>query len=220
MEVEEIKEKILNSATELFMRDGCKRVTMDQIASNMHMSKRTLYELFSTKEELLTACTERIAEMFKSHRERLLEEVEEPVLLALYMMRNAVEMNNRYCTLLHDMERYYPEIYSQFFKMNPDSFRNGMLKALKEAKEKKILRENVDLELVSDTMIQYVQSHKGQEHLQRDAYLQQIHSVAFTFLRGLMTAEAVRQFDEQEPRLREIFEKHNSELGQPTNTIE
>ena len=49
METDHTKSQIVAKAIELFSDRGCKGVTMDDIASGMHMSKRTLYELFANK---------------------------------------------------------------------------------------------------------------------------------------------------------------------------
>lgn len=53
---EENKVKIVETALQMFNERGCRGVTMDDIAQALHMSKRTLYETFANKEELLTEC--------------------------------------------------------------------------------------------------------------------------------------------------------------------
>ena len=50
---DEVRNLILNAALEQFMSKGIKEVKMDDIASLLSVSKRTIYELFSDKEELL-----------------------------------------------------------------------------------------------------------------------------------------------------------------------
>lgn len=51
-----IKEQIMLTAFDLFSEHGIKNVSMDDIAHNASISKRTLYELFEDKETLLTEC--------------------------------------------------------------------------------------------------------------------------------------------------------------------
>ena len=53
----DIKERIIEGSTELFKTYGIKSVTMDSIASNIGISKRTIYEIFSDKDELLMAAS-------------------------------------------------------------------------------------------------------------------------------------------------------------------
>lgn len=51
-----MKERIINCSIELFSRYGIKGLTMDAIASELGISKRTLYEHFSCKKQLLEVC--------------------------------------------------------------------------------------------------------------------------------------------------------------------
>ncbi|QQS35257.1 MAG: TetR/AcrR family transcriptional regulator [Ignavibacteriales bacterium] len=49
------KIRIVNFASEVFLRDGFFKISMDRIASDLHISKKTIYKFFSTKEELVEA---------------------------------------------------------------------------------------------------------------------------------------------------------------------
>ena len=53
---ENLRNKILNTAMTLFKQRGIKAVRMDDIATEMGISKRTLYEIYSNKEDLLYEC--------------------------------------------------------------------------------------------------------------------------------------------------------------------
>ena len=54
----ELQQRIIKQATRMFFCNGIKSVTMDMIASQLGISKRTLYENFKEKNELLLACLE------------------------------------------------------------------------------------------------------------------------------------------------------------------
>ena len=56
---EETREYIISKAQTLFYRYGIRSITMDFIASELGMSKRTLYENFKNKDALIIACMER-----------------------------------------------------------------------------------------------------------------------------------------------------------------
>ncbi len=205
MDSEELKEKIVNSATELFMRDGCKRVTMDQIATHMHISKRTMYEIFSNKEELLAACMEKVhAEIAASHR-KIGDLVEDSMLLALFLVRHTVVTNHRYGTLLCDIERYYPEIHEAFKRKHTDCFRAGVMNTLQKAQSKNLLRPNLDLDQISNTLIRFMQSQRVEDCSDRDSRMTLINEMGFTFIRGLMTTEAIQRYDEQEDHFRKLI---------------
>ena len=52
----ELKDRIIETASEAFTTHGIKSITMDDIAASLGISKRTLYEVFQDKESLLTQC--------------------------------------------------------------------------------------------------------------------------------------------------------------------
>ena len=105
----ELQQRIIKQATRMFLCNGIKSVTMDMIASQLGISKRTLYENFKEKNELLLACLEsqemeRRArlEVYFANRKNVID-----LLLNVYedilrFMRNTSPM------FFVDMERYYP----------------------------------------------------------------------------------------------------------------
>ena len=52
----EAEDRILESATELFYRFGIKSITMDDVAKHLSMSKKTLYQYFRDKNEMVMKC--------------------------------------------------------------------------------------------------------------------------------------------------------------------
>lgn len=52
----ELRDRIIETASEAFTAHGIKSITMDDIAASLSISKRTLYEVFQDKESLLTEC--------------------------------------------------------------------------------------------------------------------------------------------------------------------
>lgn len=212
MELEETKDKIIKTSTGLFLRDGCKRVTMDNIAAQMHISKRTLYEIFATKEELLNACIYAIHDEIEKGKEKLCSQVDEPILLAIFLLQNTVIANHKYDTFVEDIQRYYPEIYSQFSSMHSSLFRKELAGALEEAQQKGIIRKNSDLDQIFKTLEALMKScHSAQTKEQKDEWVKNVSETGYTFIRGLMTAEAIERYDAQEETFRNLFKKITSE---------
>lgn len=68
---QDVRKRVVVFATDAFQKEGIKEVTMDGIARGLHMSKRTLYQVFYDKEELVKACIEHCKEIAKEHYERI-----------------------------------------------------------------------------------------------------------------------------------------------------
>ena len=67
----EEKEKILSFASQKFMKEGFYKTTMDEISAEMHMSKKTIYRNFSSKEDLVGA----VAKKFFSENVQMIDQV-------------------------------------------------------------------------------------------------------------------------------------------------
>lgn len=107
-----MKEKIIEKATDMFLRFGFKSVTMDDIAGEMSISKKTIYKYFANKELLISETTET---MHKS-----LHQLIETIIAADY---NPIEENfairklmkdifqNVDTSPLYQLKKHYPEIH-------------------------------------------------------------------------------------------------------------
>ncbi len=75
----EEKEKILNFSLDKFLKEGFYKITMDEIASSLRMSKKTIYKNFPSKEELIKAAVFRFINTHSSNVNELMQEKSEAV---------------------------------------------------------------------------------------------------------------------------------------------
>lgn len=109
------REQISKTAMELFFERGCRSVTMDDVASVNGISKRTLYELFKDKNELLEEC---ILLFHKQDEERMqvLKSSEDNVLkVFLDMLKNSGDRKvvDFQLTFFSEIKKYYPEAFER-----------------------------------------------------------------------------------------------------------
>lgn len=64
---EDARNSVIETATQMFHAQGIRNVTMDDIAHKLSMSKRTLYQLFTDKEDLLLACVIKHEDDVRTH---------------------------------------------------------------------------------------------------------------------------------------------------------
>jgi len=117
----EPKERILQKAHEMFNRFGLRSVSMDDIAAQTGMSKKTLYQYFTDKEELVSAVFNEIMESNKRQctlDQKRADNAVHELFLAFDMVREMFANMNP--AVLHDMEKYHPKVYQTFheFKNN------------------------------------------------------------------------------------------------------
>jgi AcrR family transcriptional regulator len=173
------------------------------------MSKRTLYETFANKEELLTECLMEVNHAIEKRHKEVYLKVDEPLLVALYMVEVNAMSNHSYCLLIEEMERYYPEIHDRFWKIHTTAFREMIAKTLNYAKTQGYLRPAVDIDTVVDFMCQFVQERRISATRNSSEYARKMSELSFTFLRGLMTTETIVRYEQKEEEFRQIMKKIN-----------
>lgn len=205
MTTEENREKIVDTALQMFNSRGCKGVTMDDIAQELHISKRTLYETFANKEELLAECLMRVHDEVDAMHHKFFAKADEPLLVALYMMRVNAGFTHRYQKVIEDAERYYPEIHDRFFKIHTSVFRSMVEHGMKYAQENNYLREGVDIQLSTDFICDLVQRHRFSEFSDSTEYARRIKDIGFTYVRGMMTIDTIKRYEEHESEYGQLF---------------
>ena len=109
------KAHILQKSHALFMRYGIKSVTMDDIARELAVSKKTLYQFFENKADLLQQIANENMEKDKAMMARALTDSKNAIDEFLHMARYITnEISQISPTALYDMQKYYPEIWQSF----------------------------------------------------------------------------------------------------------
>lgn len=194
---EALREQILKVATREFTTIGVKSVKMDDIARKLKISKRTLYEIYDNKEQLLLESVARRIHEFDATLERFDSSGEKQVIdiiLEFYrlQMEELRDMNPVYYEDLHK----YPRVMSFLEQVNKehkahskDFFKRGVLEGY--------FRNDFNYELISllgNNVMQNVMESK----LYNTYSLQDIfRNVVMLFIRGLCTAKGIQELDRQ-----------------------
>ncbi|HRZ41420.1 MAG TPA: TetR/AcrR family transcriptional regulator [Bacteroidales bacterium] len=150
----EVKDKILAKASELYLSLGVRNVTMDTLASELDISKRTIYELFNDKDDLVIQCIRyMIMEQGRQHIEMI--QASENVIDALFrILRMQEDQRKSYPKVfIEDIKKYFPSVFSAFYTCKADLKKYSASYALLERGVKEgIFRTDLRIELV-DTFI-------------------------------------------------------------------
>src|SRR6188472_4635859 len=107
--------RIREKAHGLFMQFGLRSVSMDDIANSLGMSKKTIYQYYADKDELIVAVIEveikRTQTICETDRDCSLNAIHE-VFLAMQMVVEIFGTMNP--SLLYDMQKYHPKAYQKF----------------------------------------------------------------------------------------------------------
>lgn len=148
----EAKERILVKAHELFNRYGIRSVSMDDIAAQLGMSKKTLYQYYADKDELVNAVFTGVMDHNKeecSVCQAKGENAIHEVFLSFDMLEGMLTHMNP--SILFDMQKYHPSAFKKF-----QDYRNHFLYGLiRQNIEKGIREELYRPEVDVDIMTRY-----------------------------------------------------------------
>lgn len=110
----ENKERILQKATDLFMRYGIRSITMDEIAAQLGISKKTIYQFFTDKDAMVEAvvneemnANEEDCQGYRKEAENAVHEI----FLAMDGMQEMMKTMNP--QLMYDLEKHHPVAYKR-----------------------------------------------------------------------------------------------------------
>jgi AcrR family transcriptional regulator len=107
------REIILDHAMNMFVKQGVKAVRMDDIARELSVSKRTLYELFDDKEELLYQSILRFTKLGAERRMEHIQSIDNRLEAMIFALRDMMSHAPTASRLRRNMQRFYPSVFNR-----------------------------------------------------------------------------------------------------------
>ncbi len=151
----DVRERIKQKADELYRRYGIKSVTMDEIASQLGVSKKTIYQSFSDKNELVDAV---IVDLLNYNKEcckkdkATAQNAIDEVYLAMEMLESMFENMNP--SILFDMERNHPATYEKFKKHKYNFLFHLVKENIERGKREELYRPEINADVVATVRLE------------------------------------------------------------------
>jgi AcrR family transcriptional regulator len=145
-----MKDKILHKAAEMFLSLGFKSVTMDDIAAEMGVSKKTIYNHFSNKTELVKEVTSSVFEIVCNGIDLICLKDSNPIEELYEIKRFTMEyMKGEKTSPQHQLQKYYPKIFSNLKKRQFDVMQECITENLTRGVEEGLYRDTIDVGFIS-----------------------------------------------------------------------
>jgi TetR/AcrR family transcriptional regulator, cholesterol catabolism regulator len=150
MEEIEPKEKILKGAEGLFMKYGIRSITMDDIARQLGVSKKTLYQHFADKDDIVTqVCTQHMQNTLNQFEDILKSSenaVEELAKLSMCLKQNMEETNP---SLLFDLQKYHPRAWAFWMEFKQKNIYDSVKRNVDRGIGEGFYRPELNAEIIS-----------------------------------------------------------------------
>lgn len=150
MSDQEAKDRILNGALELFSRYGIKSVTMDDIAKHLAISKKTIYQYFSDKDEVVYTLMERKFSSDCADFERIAMTAPNVVEEVFGYMKKLHQMfANMNPNMIYDIRKYHPRAWGIVTKFRQEMGIATVERALEKGKADGFVRSDCNTKVLA-----------------------------------------------------------------------
>lgn len=159
-----MKEKILEKATDMFLNYGFKSVTMDDIANNMGISKKTIYAHYANKTNLVEDSSMHLFYKISEGIDHICS-IEKNPIEELYEIKKfvMVHLKDEKSSPQYQLQKYYPKLHNVLRNKHFEVMQECVVRNIEKGIELGIYRENLNIEFVSRIYFSGVHSIKDQQ---------------------------------------------------------
>lgn len=188
-----VKKRILITARKYFFTQGYSKATMDGLAAELHMSKKTLYHFFRSKQLLLESVIydffqelhEKINKIIKNKKNRKIS------LLKQFMSSLQEQISQFNSWAFEDIQKNNPEAWQMINNLEEKLINNELRKLLQEGKNEGVIRQDIDLDLMVLMILNTIKSIVIPEVVSQLSYSTEevIDMLAKIFINGISKPE-------------------------------
>ena len=184
----------------MFVEQGIKSVRMDDIASTIGVSKRTLYEMFESKDELLYLAIRHMQRCKLEHIQSSVQSSQDSLAYLLDALALMLDNKEAHRRISHNLRKFYPATFERVRKEAEEENGRLLFSMIKHYIDCGLILPTVDIRL-SVTILYYTATtlfvSAGNMSLPEGVSLEDaLNYTIVNFFRGIATIEGVHQIDQ------------------------
>jgi TetR/AcrR family transcriptional regulator, cholesterol catabolism regulator len=204
--------KLIESCTMLFLKYGVRNITLSDVAARLGMSKKTIYQHFANKEELIRACLEHDKQRDKCDFLEISKAGYNPVEeIVRYQLQVTEQLNDVSPAVIFELRKYYPKLWDGLDAFHREMVQDSMTNNLNRGIAEGYYRPELDVDVVvayyqhlPQTLFELIAQFNGTRN---NAHV--YHQLTSLFLRGICTPQGICEFAR-------VFADVFPDLSQPT----
>ncbi|QSE96960.1 TetR/AcrR family transcriptional regulator [Fulvivirga lutea] len=193
-----IEEKIIAGAAELFHKYGIRSVSMDDIARHLSISKKTIYQYYKDKNEIVSLSLKLHMDMNKQEYDEVFKEsenaLEELSKVSKCMRKDFKDMNP---SLLFDLQKYHPKAWEMWTKFKNEYIKNQVQTNLERGVKEGYYRKEINPEALARLRVEEVQLAFDETVYPKDQFnFKELQLLFFDhFVHGIVTPKGKELYD-------------------------
>lgn len=190
----DVRAHIVEVAMKMFHQQGLRSVTMDDIAHELTMSKRTLYQIFADKEELLLACVKHHGEVEAELLENLAEKTNNVLeFLLVFFKEKLKHIDEVSPQFISDLTKY-PRVI-EYINQCKHAQEDDAVNFLNKGKEQGLFREDVNFRIVSRQLSSGLDTMVRNGLIEKYPQSELFANTVIPYIRGCTTAKGMELMD-------------------------
>ena len=154
----EVKDLIIEKAGDMFWHYGARSVTMDDIARELSISKKTIYQYFRDKNELVRVVTHHSMEEERLKGENIFEVSEDAIdelhMISQYMRDHMDSINPAW---LFDLQKYHKDAWNIYLDYKQNVFQGLIANSIKRGIDEGYFRPEINAEILATFRIEQIE---------------------------------------------------------------
>ncbi len=191
-----MKEKIIAKATDMFLKLGFKSVTMDDIACEMCISKKTIYKFFMNKELLIEEGTEMVQAEIRNKICDIQSQNYNAIEENFVIKQMFSEMFKTSESPLYQLKKHYPQIHEGVrqnqVSLCGEMFKNNINKGIQQG----LYRENINIEMFVKFYYELILSINENNQFEKDINVLELQALEY-HIRAMATEKGIIELEKQ-----------------------
>jgi len=193
-------DEIIVSISTLFMKYGIKSVSMDDVSRELGISKKTLYQYFKDKDELVTKVVEHHAELLSGEMFKMVSENANAIEQLLQVCKFVSQyLKNINPSVTYDLKKYYPQIWKNVNLNNRDyifnQIKQNMINGIKEG----LYRSDINIDIITHFYLFRMEMSQTYEMIVENKYsYEEIFNTSFNYhIRGIANKKGLEYLEKK-----------------------
>ncbi len=204
----ESKDRILTKSYELFCRYGVKSMTMDEIARETGVSKKTVYQFFADKDALVLEVSQHHFQCDMKEIEEMFAQAENPIdemmSLTKHMRKTLTNINP---TLFFDIKKFYPKAWDSWKEHKNTFIMEHIKNNINKGIEQGFYRADINVEILAIMRIEQVELGCNPDIYSPNKFKIIDVQIEFInhFIRGIVTEKGYKMMEEYKNKMNDLF---------------